>query len=290
MEGGPVEVIHPIVLVHGLLGFSSIGYHGRLDYFRGVMKHLENNPQVLRGEGKVYVADLDPTDTIPSRAIQLRDFIQGRIYDREEAAFRYQKVNIIAHSMGGLDTRYMIANLSMDTADRSPMADRVASLISIGTPHLGSPVADFILQHWAGRQIIRWANLYSIPVGAFEQLSKRFLVDEGFNERMPDRDGVEYFSYAGQVPASRVFPTMLVPALLMQREGIENDGVVSVESARFRYRTIEKRDERYEQILPVDHAGQVGHGYAHLLSGAGRGFNHLDFYAMLANALGERGL
>ncbi len=49
--------IHPLVLVHGLLGFSTIGPRGRLEYFRGVMRHLENNPEVLNGQGKVYVAD-----------------------------------------------------------------------------------------------------------------------------------------------------------------------------------------------------------------------------------------
>ena len=78
--------VYPIVLVHGLLGFATIGPRRKLEYFRGVMRHLENNSKVLRGKGKVYVADLDPTDTIPSRAIQLRDFIQAKIYEPERHA------------------------------------------------------------------------------------------------------------------------------------------------------------------------------------------------------------
>ena len=47
---------------------------------------------------------------------------------------RARKVNIIAHSMGGLDARYAIAKLGL--------ADRVASLVTIGTPHLGTPLAN----------------------------------------------------------------------------------------------------------------------------------------------------
>lgn len=47
------------------------------------------------------------------------------------------KVNIIAHSMGGLDARYMISALGG--------ANRVASLTTISTPHTGSKVANFVL-------------------------------------------------------------------------------------------------------------------------------------------------
>jgi triacylglycerol lipase len=281
------EPIHPIILVHGLLGFATIGRTGRLEYFRGVMNHLENNRKVLGGKGKVYVADLDPTDTIPSRAIQLRDFIQERIYDLDKKWFKYEKVNIIAHSMGGLDARYMISNLATDVGDRRPMADRVASLTTIGTPHLGSPIADFILGLPVGQRLIQLAGFYSINIGAFEQLTREWLVEKGFNERMPDREQVEYFSYAGQVPLAEVFPMLLASALILHRQGTPNDGLVPVESAAFEYDAME---DEYGQLIPVDHAGQIGHGYGYLPFGPQSDFDHLDFYAKLANTLGERGL
>ena len=47
---------HPFVLVHGLLGFGTIGPRGHLEYFRNVMTHLEGNPQVLDGKAKVLDA------------------------------------------------------------------------------------------------------------------------------------------------------------------------------------------------------------------------------------------
>ena len=83
---------------------------------------------------------------------------------------------------------------------------------------------------------------------------------------------------------------MLLPAQLIRRSargGVRNDGLVPVESATFRYDPI---DSEYEQVLPADHAAQIGHGYGRLGFGLRGGFNHLDFYAHLANALGRRGL
>lgn len=276
---------YPLVLVHGLLGFGTIGPRRNLEYFRGVMQHLENNRKVLRGRAKVYVADIDPLDTIPSRAIQLRDFIQGRIYDHRRKKFRCEKVHIIAHSMGGLDARYMISNLSLDVGDRSAMADRVASLTTIGTPHLGTPFADFMMELPVGQQLIQWANLYSINVGAFEQLTVKFLVKDAFNDRMPDREQVRYYAYAGDVPTLRVFPPLALPAEVIRRSknGGDNDGLVPVESAISGYPTL---DDLFPQVLRADHATQIGHGYGQLPVGFQRGFSHLEFYAHLASALG----
>lgn len=44
------------------------------------------------------------------------------------------KINIVAHSKGGLDARVYLAN--------NPSDDSVANLIMIGTPNRGSPMAD----------------------------------------------------------------------------------------------------------------------------------------------------
>jgi triacylglycerol lipase len=288
----PDAALHPFVLVHGLLGFSAIGFDGPLEYFRGVMAHLERNPDVLGGQAKVYVADLDPVDTIPSRAIQLRDFIQERVLFDAKGRRKHEKVNLIAHSMGGLDARYLVANLALDRDDRSPMARQVASLTTIGTPHLGTPFADAMVRMPIGQVLIHWANVFSINIGAFEQLTADFLVTRGFNTRMPDDSGVRYFSYAGAVSSLEVFPWMIPSAEIIRRSGagdadVPNDGLVPVESATFRYAPV---PGTYPQVLPVDHATQVGHGYAHMPFGPQQDFDHLEFYATLANALGREGL
>jgi hypothetical protein len=80
---------------------------------------------------------------------------------------------------------------------------------------------------------------------------------------------------------------LLASALILHRQGTPNDGLVPVESAAFEYDAME---DEYGQLIPVDHAGQIGHGYGYLPFGPQSDFDHLDFYAKLANTLGERGL
>ena len=76
--------------------------------------------------------------TLPD-PLQLRS---GQLKQRVEEALVQtgaSKVHIIAHSMGGLDSRRMIVDLGM--------ADKVASLTTIGTPHRGTILADHVLKH-----------------------------------------------------------------------------------------------------------------------------------------------
>jgi hypothetical protein len=77
---------------------------------------------------------------------------------------------------------------------------------------------------------------------------------------------------------------MLVPAEIIQRseDGGANDGLVPVESATFRYGPV---DGEHDQVLPADHAAQIGHGWELVPSALRRGFEHLKFYADLANEL-----
>src|SRR6185369_15695641 len=69
--------------------------------------------------------------SVDLRAQQLRDRVNTVI-----STTGSPKVHIIGHSMGGLDARHMIVD--------KDMADRVATLTTIGTPHHGSPVADHL--------------------------------------------------------------------------------------------------------------------------------------------------
>src|SRR5436190_277798 len=74
------------------------------------------------------------------------------------------KVIIIAHSMGGLDARYMISRLGM--------ADRVAALVTLSTPHHGSPYADWCLKN-LGMKLgaMKVARLLGLDVQAIADLS-----------------------------------------------------------------------------------------------------------------------
>lgn len=110
----------PVVLVHGLFGFDNVGVPGvKVHYFRGIVDHLATLGC------HAHVVRLPRAASVPDRAQMLVDKITALGHDR---------VDIIAHSLGGLDSRYAIAKLGL--------AKHVRALVTIGTPHRGSPLAD----------------------------------------------------------------------------------------------------------------------------------------------------
>jgi triacylglycerol lipase len=110
---------HPIVLVHGLLGFDSL--LGVYDYWYGI-------PSELRAGGaRVYVANVSSSHYTEVRGEQLI-----RELDHLRAIYGHAKFNLIGHSHGGPTIRYVA----------SVRPDLVASVTSIGSPHKGSKVAD----------------------------------------------------------------------------------------------------------------------------------------------------
>src|SRR5947207_14888578 len=102
MESGVSAPRHTIVLAHGLAGFSQIGVR-RLriaNYFRGI-------PEYLTAHGcRVVSAEVPPLGSIEKRAQRLRQVVRDAAGD--------EKVHVIAHSMGGLDSRHMISRLGME--------------------------------------------------------------------------------------------------------------------------------------------------------------------------------
>src|SRR3954463_15250142 len=113
----------PIVLHHGLLGFGDIGVGPvKIKYFRGIDRALRE-----RGHD-VIVTRVHPTGSIELRARQLKEHVHRNL---KLLGKEGERVIIVGHSMGGLDSRYMIQELGM--------ADQVAALLTITTPHRGSP-------------------------------------------------------------------------------------------------------------------------------------------------------
>lgn len=254
-----------IILAHGILGFRQ---HLGIRYFNRVEEHLKGRPL------RVLATEVDPVRGIATRGAQL----QRQILDafKNGALDGLQKTHIIAHSMGGLDARFA---LSPDNPRN--IADRIASLTTIGTPHLGSPVADLLFSKvdeespfgLAGRQLERLlrniVEKLGISLDGLHDLTTA--ATEEFNRRFGDHEMVRYFSIAGEGRKSR-FPTcgLLVPAHALI-EG-ENDGLVSVESA-----------SRWENTIlwPADHADEVGHDLDHGLESSPKDFDHLAEYDKL---------
>jgi hypothetical protein len=86
---------------------------------------------------RVFVPELDSTEGVEFRGSHLRDQIQAAAAARTIDSS--QKTHIIAHSLGGLDSRYLLS-----PANPNKLQIPVRSLTTISTPHRGSPVADVV--------------------------------------------------------------------------------------------------------------------------------------------------
>jgi triacylglycerol lipase len=204
----------PIVLVHGLLGFDAVRVGGLnvLRYFPGVDDALR------RAGNRVFTARLSPTAGVAQRAAELQTIVNREIPS--------EPFHIFAHSMGGLDSRYMISCLGMN--------DRVLSLTTLGTPHRGSSFAD-----WGVRRLERVAKpllrRLALPDQAFYDLTTDAC--RAFNDAVHDVPTVRYYSVAGRCSFPWVGPHWLLPHAVVQRREGPNDGVVSVASATYGERT-----------------------------------------------------
>jgi triacylglycerol lipase len=210
---------HPIVLAHGVLGFDHIEVAGRRHvYFRGV-------PERLRSIGiEVHRPPVPPVASVAARAEQLAAAVR---------ALPAAKVNLIAHSMGGLDARYAIARLGL--------ADRVVSLTTIGTPHRGSPLADVgISLLTLCRRLFR-----TLDLEVLHDLTSRRMT--AFNLEIPDAPTVAYASVVAWGDRAAMNP-LLWASHLYGCAG-PNDGVVPASSQSW--------GEVLRQI-EADHWAQIG--------------------------------
>jgi triacylglycerol lipase len=199
----------PIVLVHGVLGFDRVRVGGRewIRYFPGIEEKLRESGN------KVRTAKVHPTHTVATRAAQLVDFL-----DRE---FPKQPVHLIGHSMGGLDARYAISRLTP--------RGRVLTLTTVGTPHQGSPFADWLRKYF-GRGLERIARYLGIPMGALDDLTTT--AGKRWNEIAPDISGVAYLSIAGLCETNQLPLAWRIPAQVVTPIEGKNDGIVSLTSAQ----------------------------------------------------------
>lgn len=230
---------HPIVLAHGLLGFDELHLvPGRLvpgiAYWRGIK-------EAFRARGIECITTAVPTTaSIAERAEALMQQIASKLPPTTTAATtatamscqqqsqqQPRDVNIVAHSMGGLDARYMISRLC-------PTSFRVRSLTTIATPHRGSSAADMLLRDIGPDLLPHMYRLLArlkISSGAFAQLTRTFM-DERFNTTVPNHPDVAYFSY-GAAAMPHLFSVFRISHDLVQVLEGENDGLVSVRSAKW---------------------------------------------------------
>jgi triacylglycerol lipase len=204
----------PIVLAHGFLGVGDVKVGpARFSYFHRIDRAI-----AARGH-PLIVPRVHPTGTIARRAGELKQQILDGLarIGRPDA-----RVAIFAHSMGGLDARYMISRLAM--------ADRVAALVTIATPHRGSSFADYGLRTVERRfRPLAILQHLGLDTGAVRDLTCASAVR--FNETVLDHPDVRYFSVGTWQTWQRT-AVFLLPShrVIAAAEG-DNDGLVSLKSA-----------------------------------------------------------
>ena len=194
-----------------------------------------------------------------------------------------EKVNIIAHSKGGLDSRAAIAHCGM--------APYVATLTTINTPHRGCIFAEYLLGKVPQAARLKIAAAYNAAMKQVGDPNPDFLAAVtdltesaclARNEATPDAPGVVYesvMSYCKKAQHGK-FPLNMTYPIVKHFDGL-NDGLVSVESAKW--------GERFTLLEPQGKRG-ISHGDVVDLNRENiRGFDVREFYVKLAADLKSRG-
>lgn len=249
----PLEGAYPIVLSHGIFGWGDSdgdGLISMLEYWGGMDRYLRQQGAT------VYAPQKTAANSNEYRAAELKNKLLYYM-----AANNHSKVHILGHSMGGLDSRYMISNLSMRS--------KVASLTTLNSPHRGSPIANIIdrvvadwLKPFVGTVI---DSLTALLYGYGSQESLEGLASlttagmDTFNQYTPNANGVKYFSYGSYMtwadPIQHPLLAGLQPACAIGGQikglGSRNDGLVPYESLK--WGTFKGRPSTSWYVSGLDH-------------------------------------
>lgn len=259
---------YPLLLVHGVF-FRDFRY---LNYWGRIPKEL------MRNGARVYYGQQQSAASVEDSGRELA----GRI--REIVAETgCEKVNIIAHSKGGLDSRAAIAH-----AGCGPY---VATLTTVNTPHRGCIFAEYLLGKVPEAVRQKMADVYNTTLKKLGDTDPDFLaavtdLTESAclrrNEETPDDPGVVYESVMSYCKKARhgKFPLNVTYPVVKHFDGL-NDGLVSVESARWggAFTLLEPKGKR-----GISHGDVVDLNRENI-----KGFDVREFYVNLVSDLKKRG-
>jgi pimeloyl-ACP methyl ester carboxylesterase len=173
----------------------------------------------------------DECGSVAQHATELRNIVNDIL-----SGSPYDKVNIVAHSKGGLDARWYIANNNID---------KVANLIMIGTPNSGTTAAFSDLTGCAafpGSDSDLWPNSEATQAA--------------------DRNSTHYYTIAGNLAIPCFFTGFFVSSCYL----LPNDGLVTVTSAQctydhcytslaapfpYNHEELLTQKDVYEKVLPI---------------------------------------
>jgi triacylglycerol lipase len=214
-----ISLKYPVVLVHGI-ALRDPGF---------LFNTWGKIPHVLRENGvEVYFGETDALGTIETNAGLLKVTIDKILEETGK-----EKVNIIAHSKGGLDSRYFIWKYDY--------GDKVASLTTISTPHHGSVIADMAqdlktLHTRAARKSLEdlgklYEDTYPDPYTVGYELTTKIMSE--FNRIVTMDDRVYYQSIYSTMSKASDDPILTASYRYIKKVIGENDGLVSEYSTRW---------------------------------------------------------
>ncbi|ODV80329.1 alpha/beta-hydrolase [Suhomyces tanzawaensis NRRL Y-17324] len=316
---------YPIVLCHGFSGFDTISIPTnwlpkhkakraitrifQLDYWCGIRESLETLGST------VLIGRVPPFGTIEERAKMLDKFIDRECqelrkkeskstihknHSHEDETFKLThkpiKVNLISHSMGGLDSRYLISRFQ-DNKNY-----KVVSLTTISTPHHGSECADFLVGLVAKNSYLKKL----CPQSVYELTTTNM---EEFNAKVPDNPDVQYFSYGAKFNP-KWFNVFNLTWRIMRRQiskreakslhnasgkkidksplRLANDGMVSVESSQWG-KYLGTLDE-VDHLDLINWTNKTRTAIDKLVFNEEPKFNALALYLHIADTLAKKGL
>jgi triacylglycerol lipase len=266
-QAGAFRSKYPIVLHHGFLAGSSM-------HWPGAKAALHEKGYLAYG-----------TEVFAASSIEVRGRQLAKQIDEILKVSGAVKVNVIAHSMGGLDARFVVSTLKY--------GDRIASVTTLSTPHRGTPLADQMMKKSpAGLKL--WGFLVDVAarlsngastfskfeaMDAVKNLTEAY-VEHEFNARNPDDPKVYYQSWAGQTTPKRY--NLIKEILRDNYQTIyavrgENDGVVPVSSGAWGV---------FRGTVAADHLSLAGYSFSEPHEPE---FDHIKFLAGIAEELAAKG-
>lgn len=259
---------YPLLLVHGVFFRDS----EKLNYWGRIPAELERNGAVL------YYGDHQSALSVEKSALEIAERVRV-IVEKTGCG----KLNVIAHSKGGLDTRYAISKLGI--------APYVASLTTINTPHRGCNFADHLLSKIAPSVQSTAAAAYNSAakvlgdtepdfMSAVKDLTASACAD--FDRELTVPDSI-FCRSIGSVLKKRTggkFPLNISYPMVKKHDG-QNDGLVSVDSFAFgsSCRILVNEGDR-----GISHADMIDLNRENI-----DGFDVREFYVKLVADLKNRG-
>lgn len=268
------KTVYPVLLVHGVFfrDYKVPGYWGRI-------------PNELKANGaKIYFGGQQSAASVADSGRELAERIK---YIVKETGC--EKVNVIAHSKGGLDIIWAVENCGI--------GDIVASVSTINTPHRGCEFADYLLDKLPVKMQKRIENTYNAAMKKLGDDNPDFmsavrdLTAEACRKRAETGGKRTYEGFEGvfcQSVGSKLnkaaggkFPLNFTYNLVKYFDG-PNDGLVAESSFEW--------GERYT-FLTTDGSRGISHGDMIDLNRENiDGFDVREFYVKLVAGLKARGL